>query len=208
MSPFTHLLASWIVAAKGTDNARDCRLVALAGIAPDADGLGIVVDLVNRALDRPVRFAYLEYHHYLLHGIFGGLLIATLAALAARRHTRVLLLSFLVFHLHLLCDLAGSRGPSPADLWPVFYLGPFSKHPMWLWRGQWALDAWQNKLIAVTLFLWAVWLPVKVGHSWVGVFNRRADAKVVTVLRKWWAGLPFGKPRSGTERKPDPGRTD
>ncbi len=38
MSPETHLLASWIIAAKATDNPRDCRLVTLAGILPDADG--------------------------------------------------------------------------------------------------------------------------------------------------------------------------
>jgi hypothetical protein len=29
-------------------------------------------------------------------------------------------------------------------------------------------------------------LAVKRGHSIVGVFSRRADAAVVTVLRKWW----------------------
>jgi hypothetical protein len=38
MSPLTHLLASWIVAAKTTDNPRDRRLVTLAGVAPDLDG--------------------------------------------------------------------------------------------------------------------------------------------------------------------------
>ena len=45
MSPETHLLASWIIAAKTTDNPRDCRLVTLAGILPDLDGLGLIVDL-------------------------------------------------------------------------------------------------------------------------------------------------------------------
>ena len=34
-------MASWIIASKATDNTRDCRLVALAGILPDADGLGV-----------------------------------------------------------------------------------------------------------------------------------------------------------------------
>jgi hypothetical protein len=41
-------------------------------------------------------------------------------------------LSLVTFHLHLLCDLAGFRGPSPEDLWPIFYFGPFDKDPMWL----------------------------------------------------------------------------
>ena len=35
MAPITHFLASWIIAAKTTDNPRDCRLVTLAGILPD-----------------------------------------------------------------------------------------------------------------------------------------------------------------------------
>jgi inner membrane protein len=47
VSPESHLLASWIIAAKTTDNLRDCRLVTLAGILPDADGLGLIVDLAT-----------------------------------------------------------------------------------------------------------------------------------------------------------------
>ena len=50
MSPETHLLASWIIAAKTTDNPRDCRLVTLAGILPDADGLGLIVDWATESL--------------------------------------------------------------------------------------------------------------------------------------------------------------
>jgi hypothetical protein len=37
----------------------------------------------------------------------------------------------------------------------------------------------------VGLFLWARWLPVRLGYSVVGVFNQRADRAVVGVLRKW-----------------------
>jgi hypothetical protein len=98
---------------------------------------------------------------------------------------RVALLALLVFHLHLLCDFVGSRGPSPEDLWPIFYYGPFEKDPMWIWKGQWRLDGWQNKVIFVILFLWALLLAVKRGDSFVGVFNRRVDAIFVGVLRKW-----------------------
>jgi hypothetical protein len=42
----------------------------------------------------------------------------------------------------------------------------------------------------VGLLFWALWLPVRLGYSVVGVFNRRADQAVVSVLRKWhdaWA---------------------
>jgi LexA-binding, inner membrane-associated putative hydrolase len=196
VSPETHLLASWIIAAKTTDNPRDCRLVTLAGILPDADGLGLLVDLACGWLGCKQTFFYQHYHHYLLHGAAGGLLIAAVLAGFARHRWRVLLLALLVFHLHLLCDFVGSRGPSPEDLWPIFYLGPFDKDPMWVWRGQWRLDSWINRYLTVALFLYALWLPVRLGYSVVGVFNRRADQAFVAVLRKWHAAWIRRRPAS------------
>ena len=189
MSPETHLLGSWIIAAKTTDNPRDCRLVTLAGILPDLDGLGLVVDLGRSALGLSNRHFYGNYHHYLLHGVFGGVLITAVLTCFARRRWRVALLALLLFHLHLLCDFVGSRGPAPTDLWPIYYLGPFTQHPVWEWAGQWRLDGWFNRYLTVALFLWALWLPIKLGHSVVGVFNRRADQAVVGVLRKWHGDL-------------------
>lgn len=185
----THLWASWIIGAKTTDNLRDCRLVALAGILPDADGLGLVLDGVNRLFGGPKTLFYEHYHHLWLHGAFGGILITLLVISFAKQKWRVALLALLVFHLHLLCDFVGSRGPDPVDLWPIFYLGPFSKDPLWVWKGQWPLDGWINRLLSVSLFVWALWLAVRLGHSFVGVFNRRLDQVFVAVLRKWHATL-------------------
>ena len=185
MSPVTHLFASWIIAAKTTDNARDCRLVTLAGVLPDLDGLGLLADMTNGALAQGNAPYYQRYHHFVSHGLFGAVIITVLLVAFARRRARVALLALAVFHLHLLCDLAGSRGPSPEDLWPIFYLGPFSKDPMWIWKGQWALDAWPNRLLTAALFCWSLWLGARLGHSVVGLFNRRADATFVAVLRGW-----------------------
>jgi inner membrane protein len=189
VSPETHLLASWIIAAKTTDNARDCRLVALAGILPDADGLGLVADAISGWVGGRQTQFYAHYHHYLLHGALGGILIAVFMACFARQRWRVALLVLLVFHLHLLCDFVGSRGPAPEDLWPIFYFGPFNRDSMWVWKGQWRLDGWFNRYLTVGLFLWALWLPVRLGYSIVGVFNRRADQVFVGVLRKWHSAL-------------------
>ncbi len=185
MNPETHLLASWVIAAKTTDNARDCRLVTLAGILPDVDGLGILLDGLSRALHWQKTFFYQNYHHYLLHGAFGGILITGLLMLFAQRKWRVAFLSLAVFHLHLLCDLVGSRGPDPVDLWPIFYFGPFDKDPMWIWKGQWRLDAWPNRLLSVGLLFWSFWLAIPRGYSFVGVFSRRLDRVFIRVLRKW-----------------------
>src|ERR1051326_8226428 len=145
MSPETHLLASWLIAAKATNNPRDCRLVALAGILPDADGFGLIVDAANLSLRHKQTFFYLDYHHHLLHGAFGAVVIAGLLMCFARERWRVAGLALLVVHLHLLCDFVGGRGTSPEDLWPIYYFGPFSDNPAWVWKGSWRLDGWQNR---------------------------------------------------------------
>ena len=44
MSPVAHFIGSWLVAAATTNNVRDRRLVTLAGVLPDLDGLGMVAD--------------------------------------------------------------------------------------------------------------------------------------------------------------------
>jgi hypothetical protein len=191
MSPVTHLLASWIIAAKTTDNPRDCRLVALAGILPDVDGLGLVVDVAKGLIRHtdPDYYYYQRYHHYVSHGILGAVVTAALLACFARRRARVAFLALIVFHLHLLCDLAGSRGPTPDDLWPIFYFAPMSLHPMWIWKGQWPLEGWQNRAISVVLFFWALWISSARRDSFVGVFNRRADRVFLGALHKWRAAL-------------------
>jgi hypothetical protein len=111
----------------------------------------------------------------------------------ARRRWRVFALSLLTFHLHLFCDLLGSRGPGPTDYWPIYYFGPFRTIPMWYWQHQWALDSWPNRVITLVLLGWAMWLAVKMGDSFVGVINRKADRVFVGVLRKWCFNLGFGE---------------
>jgi hypothetical protein len=113
--------------------------------------------------------------------------VAITAALVcfARRRGRVAVLALLAFHLHLLCDLIGSRGPDPSDKWPIFYLAPLSQHPMWIWKYQWPLFGWQNSVISIVLFVWAMALAIQRGDSIIGVFNRRADAVFVGRLREW-----------------------
>jgi inner membrane protein len=103
MSPLTHLLASWIIAVKTTDNVRDQRLVTLAGVVPDLDGLGLLLDLANGANTTGKFYYYQQYHHLLTHGLPAAVVCSLLMAAVARRRWRVLGLTFLTFHLHLLC---------------------------------------------------------------------------------------------------------
>ena len=186
MSPITHLFASWLVAVKTTADPRDCRLVALAGLAPDLDGMPIVVDIANRVINHTEGFPlYFKYHHWYGHGIFAAVLISAALAYFARDRWRVFGLAFLVFHLHLLCDLLGSRGPGPDDVWPIVYLGPFSHRWSFTWSGQWWLEGWQNRLITVALLMPVLWMASTREDSVVGVLNRKADAVFTKTMRKW-----------------------
>jgi len=173
----------------GQNDRQPARLPARhsGGILPDLDGLGLIPDVATRALGYRGTLYYEHYHHFLLHGIYGGIAIAVLLAGFGRHRWRVLLLALLVFHLHLLCDFVGSRGPDPDDLWPIFYDGPFNKNWMWLWKGQWQIDSWLNRILSVVLFAWSLRIAVQRGYSFVGVFNRRLDEKFVAVLRQWAA---------------------
>jgi len=189
MSPTTHLLASWIIAAKTTDNPRDCRLVALAGILPDADGLGLVVDVFNNVVRHKHTDFYQNYHHVWLHGLFGAAVTTILLTCFARRHLRVAWLAFLTYHLHLLCDYVGSRGPDKSDIWPIDYLAPFSQKATWFCHWQWQLFGWQNLVISAALFIMAMAMTLKLGHSVIGVFNRKADKIFVATLQKWWSSF-------------------
>ncbi|MGC2741840.1 MAG: metal-dependent hydrolase [Candidatus Angelobacter sp.] len=73
-------------------------------------------------------------------------------------------LVFISFHLHLLCDLIGARGPD-GDQWPIPYLKPFSNAIHLTWHGQWALNAWQNFLITGIFLLATFWIAWRYGNS-------------------------------------------
>ena len=198
MSPITHLLGSWLIASVTTDNPRDRKLVTLAGILPDADGFGMLADIADATMSgKELSFQYYQkYHHVLLHGWPGAILVVAALVFFARDRLRVALLCLLTFHLHLLCDLLGSRGPSPSDLWPICYGAPFFRHPTWFWKGQWRLDGWQNQCVSLVVVLLSLWLAAKRGYSVMELVGRRVDAVFVGVLQKWRDRLVVKKPTS------------
>jgi len=186
MSPVTHFLLSWVVAEGIGRDPVERRVITLAGIAPDLDGLGVVIDVVSPWVGGAVTAFYGEYHHALLHGLFGAALLSMCAAAAVRRKTVVGLGAFLVVHLHLLCDLVGSRGTSPWDLWSVSYFAPFSKVATLQWQGQWPLNAWPNIVMTVLLialgFVWAV----RFGRSPLAAISQNADQVFVETVQGRW----------------------
>jgi hypothetical protein len=128
---------------------------------------------------------YQTYHHLLMHGWPAAVVVSILIALYAQERQRVFLLCLLTFHLHLLYDLVGSRGPTPGDLWPICYSEPLFRHPIWFWKHQWRLDGWQNQIIFLVIFVTSLWIAVKKGFSFVEVISSKADKIFVGVLKKW-----------------------
>ena len=182
MSPITHFLAGWLVANAGRLERRDRTLVTLAGIAPDADALGVVPEILTRQSTRPLPW-FSEYHHVLAHNLAFGLLIALAVFALARRRCEAALLALVSFHLHLLGDLAGARGPDGYQ-WPIPYLWPFAPGREWTWGGQWELNAWPNVVFTGAALAVTIVLALKRGYSPLEMISSSADRAVVETLRR------------------------
>jgi len=181
MNPVEHLFAGWAVANVLPLERRDRMLVTIAGVIPDLDGFGLLPELLTRGTKHE-RLWWTYYHHLLGHNLGFALLCTAGAFFVARRPALTALLVAISFHLHLLCDVIGARGPDGYQ-WPIPYLLPFSNAWQWSWSGQWALNAWQNVVIMIGLLLFAVWVAVRRGHTPVELFSARGDAAVVAALR-------------------------
>lgn len=168
----------------------------MAGILPDLDGLGIVVDLINLKFFATATDYYSAAHHLWLHGLLGSLLIAGLLWLLSSRHYRVFWIALIIAHLHLVCDLLGSRGPNPQDIWPIAYWGPFWTKPEYSWMGQWRLDSWQNLVITASSLaacFYSLWRKATSPFEWVWPTGHRL---LLSTLRR-----RFGNPE-GTGSRP------
>jgi hypothetical protein len=97
------------------------------------------------------------------------------------------LLVFLSFHLHLLCDLIGARGPD-GDQWPIPYLKPFSNSIHLTWHGQWALNGWQNFVITGIFLLSTLWIAWKYASSPLELVSQPANRALTQTLRHRFPG--------------------
>jgi inner membrane protein len=190
MSPVPHTLVSWLVANSASLGRRDRLLISMAGVLPDLDGLGAVAEIATRARSSPV-FWWSEYHHVLCHNVGLGLLLAGVALCAATRRWVTTALVLISFHLHLLGDLLGGRGPDGYQ-WPMPYLLPFSNAGSLAWPGQWALNAWPNVVITIIALAMTLYIAWRWGRSPLDIASRRADSVLVNTLRKRF-GVPEGQ---------------
>lgn len=187
MNPVTHFFTGWLVAeAGGLDKKRERAAVTVAAIVPDIDGLGIIAEKLTADSDQPMLW-WTEYHHVIGHNLGFGLLAAACVFGVTRRKT-VAGLALLAFHVHLLCDIAGARGPEGFQ-WPIPYLLPFSDALQLVWSGQWALNAWPNIFITAVALCITFFLAWRRGHSPLEMISASADRAFVTTLRN-----RFGEP--------------
>jgi len=181
MHPLTHFSVGWLVADSDGLDRRDRAIVTIAGVIADLDGIGIVAELATRNTQTPLLW-WSKYHHLMGHNLAFGLVCTATAFALAKKRARTAALAFLGFHIHLLCDLAGARGPD-GDQWPIPYLIPFSEALQLSWKGQWALNAWPNFLITGVALALVFFLAWKRGYSPLEMISRRADEGFVGVLR-------------------------
>ena len=183
MSPITHFFMGWAVANSVPSlTKRERAMVTWASVVPDLDGLGIIAENLTQNSAHPLNW-WSEYHHVLGHNLGFALAVTIASAVFAEQKIATTTLVFLSFHLHLLGDLVGARGPD-GEQWPIPYLLPFSNRWQLTWSGQWSLNAWPNFLITGVLIIATLALARRRGFSPLELFSRKADAMVVVTLRK------------------------
>jgi inner membrane protein len=181
MSPITHFLTGWVAANCAKLNRKERAIVTLACVAPDIDGVGIIPELLTRDSAHPLLWFTL-YHHR-LHTLAFAVLVAAIAFALATQRWKTAGLAFLTFHIHLIEDVLGSRGPDGYQ-WPISYLSPFSSKLQLVWGGQWGLNAWPNEAITVVFLGITLWLAWRRGFSPLEMISPKADALFIAVLRR------------------------
>ncbi|MDI6783594.1 MAG: metal-dependent hydrolase [bacterium] len=178
MNPVTHFFIGWVTANTTSFNRRERILVTIAGFIPDADGFGMLPEYLTRNITHLLLW-YSDYHHVLGHNLYFALLVTAGSFLLATRRWKTAIFVFLSFHIHLLGDIIGGRGPDRYQ-WPIVYLYPVNQGIQLAWQGQYA---WQNILITLIALGITFYLAWKRGYSPIEIVSLRADKKFIETLR-------------------------
>ncbi len=108
MDPVVHGMLAWLFAIIFIRDVRDRRLVVIAGVIPDIDGIYILYS---------TELFYL-YHHTWGHSFIFALPVAIFLALFGREKRQVFLGALGAFSVHLISDYFGSNWNIP-PLWPI-----------------------------------------------------------------------------------------
>jgi membrane-bound metal-dependent hydrolase YbcI (DUF457 family) len=204
----SHLLVSWYLGdALALRTARERRIVAWAGFAPDVDVLAYIGALAYYRLDKDLAFenVWQVVHHRYTHNLSFVLLVGAIAWWLAPREqggsTRrpVALYAMLACALHNFLDLVAG-GPT----WPIYPLWPFSGLA-WAASWSWTIGEWPNLVVLFACLAGMFAYARFAGRSpmecfgtgaerwWLGVVNARADLAPSAGSRRlrWiiWAAL-------------------
>jgi membrane-bound metal-dependent hydrolase YbcI (DUF457 family) len=177
MNLITHGLAGWCAGQYISKKPSDAVLLTIASLAPDLDAVGAIVDLVRG--EEMVFFT--RFHHKFGHNIFAGFLIMLFVLLLSRSF-RISLWAFLIFHFHLICDLAGAKGPDGYQ-WPIYYFYPLSDKG-YTFSGQWEINAWPNLVFTGFLIGWFLYQSARTGFSPIRFISEKADRVFIDTLQK------------------------
>jgi membrane-bound metal-dependent hydrolase YbcI (DUF457 family) len=180
----SHLLVSWYFAdVTGVTSARDRRIVAWSGFAPDIDVLAYAGALLYYRLDKDLAFenVWRVVHHRYTHGLAFVLLTGVVAWLLASRNParwRVALLSMAASALHNFCDIVAG-GPT----WPVYPLWPLSDLG-WSASWSWTIGEWPNIAILFACLAGTFAYARFAARSPLECFGDRAEAWFVRVVNQ------------------------
>ncbi len=156
--------------------------MSVSGMSPDIDGLGLIIDFSGNITG--ITTDYWSQFHHELHTLPFALFIAVISAYCARgRKLLIGCSSFLMFHLHLLCDIVGSKGPDGYQ-WPIPYLSPLYTEINLSVPWQWELNAWQNIVIAIIFFVITYKLIKIKGESPLELVSKRMNRALVKIVKK------------------------
>jgi hypothetical protein len=181
-------MVGWAIANIDGLNRRERAAVTLSGVIPDVDSIGIIAEKLTEGSDVPLLW-WSKYHHVLAHNLGFGLLLMVVVFTLAKRKWITTALAILSFHLHLLGDLVGAKGPDGYQ-WPIPYSLPFSNAWAFTWQGQWAINAWPNFVITIVAMAIAFFLAWKRGYSPLEIISTYVDRAFIRTLRN-----RFGSPK-------------
>jgi len=177
MNIITHALIGWCAGTRYSLNRNEAAAVAVSSVIPDLDGLGALVDIYRGGEAE----LFSEYHHKFGHCLPFGLLLSIAVFFLFRKNARLAMWCFMIFHLHLLCDIAGAMGPDGYN-WPIYYLYPFSDYGL-TWSGQWPINSWQNIVLTMVLLVDFFYRSAMTGFSPISFISEKADAAFVRTLQ-------------------------
>ena len=167
-----HLAAGWLVAEAYNLDYPKRRLVALASVAPDLDGLSIILGTD----------AFRTYHHLIFHNLLSLSVMTSLVAVLTRSG-KATLAAFLGVTLHFACDFVASD-------WTLYLFEPFWDLRLNLTA---VLPSWMvvylfQGLGTIVVFGLVVWVAWRRERTFLEVFIRRGDLLMVRWFLQWLRG--------------------